>query len=138
MTFVLSGEWSFFTEHTLSPIIGCKPKEQCKGMDLPICWGVGSSTRPEVICTNRLRSSAELRDGSNESISAEDFFRDMDAETEATGLASLEAAGYTGPEGDEKIFLEVDKDGKGHFTYEEFLSFTGIEDEPESKTFFER
>ena len=107
-------------------------------MDLPICWGVGSSTRPEVICTNRLRSSDELRNTADESVSAEDFFRDMDAETEAAGLANLEAAGFTGPEGDEKVFLEVDKDGKGHFTYEEFLSFAGIDDEPDSKAYFDK
>ncbi|TPX08574.1 uncharacterized protein E0L32_009913 [Thyridium curvatum] len=114
---------------------GCKSKEDCKGMDLPICWGVGSPTRPVVICTKDSKTGV-LRDASDETTLTADFFENMDADTEAAGLASLTAAGFSGPEGDERIFSEVDKDGKGHFTYEEFLTFVGAKDDEEYQAYF--
>lgn len=71
-------------------------------------------------------------------MSPREWFDTMDEDTEARNMATLEADGFIGPDGDARIFREVDTDDKGHFTYDEFLAFAGVEDEPEVRAKFDR
>ncbi|TLS26749.1 hypothetical protein PpBr36_04280 [Pyricularia pennisetigena] len=94
---------------------GCKPKDQCWGISQPICWAGPNN----VYCAR--------------SVGAEASSKPSDFHDAAEGSLGSSVVGLSAEERraeDVKVFNKVDVDGKGFFTYGEFLGFAG---EPDSE-----
>ncbi|KAF6807055.1 hypothetical protein CMUS01_14219 [Colletotrichum musicola] len=100
----------------------CKPREQCKGMDLPICWYLPSGKK---ICAKDSRALAQ----NSTPLVGLHALADQ-------GIAELEKREVDAKEADKSQFLEVDTDGKGHFTYDEFLAYAGYDDDDDLRVYF--